>query len=145
MMDFDLWLRAGLVCEFGYLHQPVARFRRYAQTKSGSRTDLAAQEILTVYTKFFGRSSLSPELIQVQREAWSSAYFYAARAWYAANRLTEARQNLWKSLRTFPWIVRDLQFWRFLLYINIALLLGGRQAYIFKISSKIWHRLRGLA
>ena len=130
MMDFDLWLRAALVCQFGYLRQPVARFRRQEEAKSSSRTHLAAEDILVIYSKLFDRADLPAELLRVRQQTWGSAHLYASGAWFHADRLPEARSELLAAYQANPRIVLVRPFWRLVAHIYFASAVGARHSRI---------------
>jgi len=98
-MDRDYWLRAALVCQFGYLPRPLARFRRHEGAKTTCKPYLAARDVLAVYRKFFDRADLPAELVELRQRAWAGAHLYAATAWFCASDLPNARVQLWAALR----------------------------------------------
>jgi glycosyltransferase involved in cell wall biosynthesis len=143
MMDFDYWLRAGLVCRFGYLRQPVASFRQHDSAKSSSGTDLAAKDILTVYHKFYSRSDLPAEFMRIRQQAWSRAHLFAARAWYGANCLPEAWSEMWAACWADPGVVFRRSFRRFLPYLLFVSLVGGRRSRIVQSTRHMFSYLKG--
>lgn len=125
-MDLDYWLRAALICQFGYLRQPLARFRRHADAKTSNKTYLAANDIMTVYRKFFTRTNLPVELRNNQALAWANAHLYAARMLYASDRFADAWADIWQAIQTEPRILQQKSFWNLVPYLFITPLLGGR-------------------
>ena len=139
-MDRDSWLRAALVCQFGYLPRPLARFRRHEGAKTTRSMDVAAHDTLAVYRKFFGRADLPAELVEIRQRAWAGAHLHAATAWYAANNLPNARVQLWAALRRDAGIVLRTPFRRVLLRTLLAGFLGGRDSRVFQFARAVWRK-----
>ena len=139
-MDRDYWLRAALVCQFGYLPRPLARFRRHEGAKTTCKPYLAARDVLAVYRKFFDRADLPAELVELRQRAWAGAHLYAATAWFCASDLPNARVQLWAALRRDAGIVLRTPFRRVLLRTLLAGLLGGRDSRVFQFTRAVWRR-----
>lgn len=76
--DFDFWLRAGLVTEFARLPQTLATFRIHpASTSVGETNQNMAEEHITLINKIFSLPNLSPNVLKIKAEAYSSAYYIA--------------------------------------------------------------------
>ncbi len=102
LMDFDLWLRLGLVAPLGYLRgAPLAQFRRHPEAKSSAQRGLAAEEILRVVERFFARELPAP-LRGAERQARANAHLYAGRAWSSAGDVPRALRSVWQALATWP-------------------------------------------
>ena len=140
MMDFDYWLRAGLVCQFGYLRLPLARFRRHEEAKSTTKTYLAAHDVLAVYRKFFGRPDLPADLMAIRQRAWAGAHLYAAIAWYCGNHLSSARAELWAALRCDAGMILRRPFWRILPRTLFATLVGSRDSRVYQFARVVCRR-----
>ncbi|NMB87060.1 MAG: hypothetical protein GYA17_01795, partial [Chloroflexi bacterium] len=131
-MDLDLWIRAGLVSSFGYLPQAVARFRLHRDSKTLSKSYLAAQDVLTIYRRLFARPDLPPALRAVENEALSSAYLHAARGWFESDGVNEAARHLQRSVQLYPPQLLRRTFWGLFPSVLVARLAGGKQGGLYR-------------
>jgi len=76
--DFDFWLRSGLIGPFTRIPQTLATHRWYTGGASTSArgTEMASEHI-RLMDKFFSLPNLPVEIIEIKKEAYSSAYFTA--------------------------------------------------------------------
>jgi glycosyltransferase involved in cell wall biosynthesis len=132
LMDLDFWLRGGLIGKFEYLREPVARFRFHSNSKSSKQTNLAANEIMLVYQKFFSNPNLPPSFLSIEKQAWGSAHLYAARSWYFMNQLGKAYQDVWKAFKIDPINLIKKPWLGFLGKLLALTLVGGRDSLFFQ-------------
>jgi glycosyltransferase involved in cell wall biosynthesis len=137
MMDLDQWLRAALVCRFGYERSVVARFRVHDEAKSSGRLDVAAEDLLAVYRKLFSRAELPEPLRRIEREAWAHAHLAAARAYYGANCQSQAYRELAQACRLKPSVVIEERFRSLAPRLLISSIVGGRR-------SRLWNKARAI-
>ncbi len=77
-MDFDYWLRAGLLCAFAYLSARLAALRVHHGAKSVSYLKSFASELVTIYHRLFSRDDLPDSVRAIQSQAMSNIYYRAA-------------------------------------------------------------------
>lgn len=76
--DFDFWLRAGLITPFARLPQTLATFRVHPASTTVSQAGYAmAEEYIALIHKIYAQPDLLPEVLDVKKEAYSSAYYAA--------------------------------------------------------------------
>jgi glycosyltransferase involved in cell wall biosynthesis len=143
MMDLDLWFRAGLVCRFGYINQPVACFRRHDTAKTATRMDLAAEDIITVYTKLFNAPHLPDKLLLIKKEAWGSAYLNAAERHFMAGDLSSSWSCLGYAFQNYPKALFSRRQMKFVLKLAIASAMGGKSSHGFLFAQRLKAALAG--
>ncbi len=99
VMDFDLWLRLGLLAPLVYLPKPLARFREHAASKTIARQAQAAPELLAVYRRLFARADLPPEIKAIESEALSGALVFAGNSLLMAGQIGAARRYALAGMR----------------------------------------------
>lgn len=132
LMDFDLWIKAGFVTKFGYLRQPLARYRQHVNSKTSNKTYIAAQEIKLIYDRVYSRMDLTAGLLSVQKRAFSSSALYAALAHYSSDFLSDAFKQLVKSVWLFPSVLLQQRFWLLGIKIVLANLVGGTKSPFYR-------------
>lgn len=76
--DFDFWLRAGLEGQFARIPKFLATFRMHPGSASvGEKGELMAEENIRVIEKIYRFPNLPKNIIKIQNEALSSAYYTA--------------------------------------------------------------------
>lgn len=123
-IDLDYWIRAGLVCKFGYIHKPLACFRRYDTTKTSSRSDLAAVDILYIYNKLFSRDELPLEIKNIENEAESNAHLYSAWAWFLYGDIKKTRNEMKFAIRIYQKIMFTKKFIKLSIHIILVKIIG---------------------
>lgn len=91
-MDYDLWLRLGLVGPFARLPQAMACFRQYvgAKTYANPRRWPEAFDLLN---RFFARPDLPADIGSLQEPALARAHWLAAMDYLAAGETEPAQRN----------------------------------------------------
>lgn len=101
LSDYDFWLRAGLIHKFARIPMTLAGFRVHTTSASYNGNLTSAKEDIRVIDKFFSLPGLSEEIINIKKESYFSAYFYAGCATGKDN-LKLRRKYLLKSLLLCP-------------------------------------------
>lgn len=74
--DFDFWLRAGLIGQFGRVPATLATFRWHSGgSSSKDKGILMAEEHVRLVEKIFNLPNLPPQVLAIKKEAFSSAYY----------------------------------------------------------------------
>ncbi|MBM4431594.1 MAG: glycosyltransferase [Chloroflexi bacterium] len=104
VMDWDYWLRAGLVCSFGQTPEVLSVFRIYPQAKTWSREMAAVKgaEIVRIHENLFSRADLPAEVRALRRNVLSKAYLAAVRYAQRGEDTRSLRRYLWKAMRCGP-------------------------------------------
>lgn len=137
-LDLDYWIRVGLVSKVGYIPRVLGRFRRYDQSKTGSSSYIAAEDILRIYGKLFSNPMIPFDLIKFEKEAWSNAYLYSSVAMYGSNRLHEAFSRLQKAVKFNPNLIFTKKFLKFFLSLCMVWCLGGQKSSTTHFIKKFW-------
>jgi hypothetical protein len=74
-MDWDFWLRAGLVCKIDYVPELWSTYRLHAESKTVAQSKKAAPELGYMYDKFFSRTDLPPQIRKLKKKAMMTMYF----------------------------------------------------------------------
>jgi len=128
LMDFDFWIKAGFITQFGYLRIPLARFREHEDAKTSQKTYLAAQEIEIIYSRIYLRKNLPDELVCVRKRALSSSAWYSANNFYLANWFGNAFWKLLEAVWFHPLFFLQREFYVFALKLLFASLVGGTKS-----------------
>ena len=76
--DFDFWLRAGLLCNFARIREPLATFRIHADSATVCRTGAEmGHEYIELMDKYYSLPNLPLSVKQAKREAYGNAYYAA--------------------------------------------------------------------
>jgi glycosyltransferase involved in cell wall biosynthesis len=101
--DWDLWLRLSRCCPFGYINQPLAKYRFHGSNLSRQLNPRTVRDRFAILDKTFADPTL-PAPIQRQRtRVYSRAYAHFGHRYLIARQLPEARHYLWQAVRTSPW------------------------------------------
>jgi hypothetical protein len=139
LMDLDLWIRAGFICDFGYLRRPLARFRQHINAKTTNKIYMAAEEVQLIYDRIFSKQDLPPWLSRIRAQSLSSAALYSATTLYSANRLLAALSKLLKAVKRYPVLLFRRKYWSICGRICFALLVGGRESAAFMKARSLIH------
>lgn len=115
VMDFDLWLRAGLQHSFAYLPVHLAALRVYGAAKSVAGLDRMGDELVQIYRAYFQRPDLPVEIRALQSEALGMIYQRAADCHFWAGKLGSARQLAFKA-----WQSNAFRFHKLWLYLLLG-------------------------
>lgn len=77
-MDFDLWIRLGLVTKFARAERFWSRFQLRSTSKTGSQMAKFGWDILTVLDRLFARQDLPQELRENESRIRARLYEHAA-------------------------------------------------------------------
>ena len=100
--DFDFWLRAGLLGPFGRAPSTLATFRTHSDSASISAKGKAmGEEHIRLIEKLYQFPNLPPDVLRIQKEAYSSAYYIAGCV--CGNAKTGKRRYFLHALRYAPW------------------------------------------
>lgn len=111
VMDFDLWLRAGLQHSFAYLPVRLASLRVYGAAKSVAGLDRMGDELVQIYRAYFQRPDLPVEIRALQSKALGMIYQRAADCHFWAGKLGSARRLAWKAWQSNPLCFHKLWFY----------------------------------
>ncbi len=97
VMDFEYWLRAGLVCQVEYLPIKLAALRVHQEAKSLVGLSELARELVEIYNAYFSANDIPESLLEFKQEALAHVNYRAADCafWYGDSNL--ARQFLLSS------------------------------------------------
>ena len=112
-MDFDYWLRAGV--EHNIVFSPVrlAALRIHDEAKSIAKLAGFADELVTVYQRFFELPDLPDVIRSSSRKAMENIYYRASDCTFWANDLKKSRQYAKQAWSLNPFRIRRL--WLYLL------------------------------
>jgi len=111
VMDFDLWLRVGLLHQVIYLPEKLAFLRLHPDAKSVANLKSFANELVAVYAKFFANDALPAAIIEYKQKAMSNIYFRAADCAFWGKDLSAAKKYAKVSRAFQTWPPRKLWFW----------------------------------
>ena len=103
--DYEMWLRIG--ARHRLLHVPVmlAQHRKAEGTKTVSKPEAFAAEIIGALENFFSSPDLSVELKSIEADAYAHAFFNQALLNFRLERIAEARAALQSTFRHSPGLV----------------------------------------
>jgi glycosyltransferase involved in cell wall biosynthesis len=99
--DWDLWLRFSRKYLFGYLDQPVAKYRLH-DANMHKNVRRKAQDTLAIFDKLFSEPDLSPTIRNKQNQAYSAAHLNIAWRYLIGGRSDVAKFHLWRALTLYP-------------------------------------------
>ncbi len=137
-MDLDYWIRAGLVCDVGYIRKDLGSIRRHSATKTSTQVYRDGDDILKIYQKTFSQNHLPERLLKSKSELFSHAYLYAANTYYYSGRQAQAYQLLRKAVFQFPPILFSYSFLKFLSHIFYSFILGGSDLQVYAYIRRIY-------
>jgi len=110
VMDYDLWLRMGLIAPMEYLPTPMAALRLHPTSKTVKAMSSFANEFVFIYQNLFSNPALPLTLQQRQIVIMHTAYLHAASFCFWGGETGTALQYLQKAwkLQPFP---RRRTFW----------------------------------
>lgn len=123
-MDFDLWLRVGLVAEVRRVESFWSRFLLRDTSKTGSRMDMFGWDILTVMQRFFERGDLPESVRKNERRIRARLYQHAADRIITAD-FRQGREYYRRALMTAPFDA-SARLWRTTAYLYYRDSLAGR-------------------
>lgn len=115
VMDYDLWLRLGLIAPMEYLPMRMAILRLHPSAKTVKSMSKFANEFASMYESLFSNPALPVSLQQRQFEIMHTAYVHSASFCFWGGKTQMALyflQKAWK-LRPFP---RRRTFWLLLAF-----------------------------
>lgn len=141
VMDYDLWLRLGMVYTFAYEPKILASLRIHQQAKTGRALSGFARELIKMTRQLLIHPDL-PEIIRSNKiQALGNAHLYAASYCFWAGETGQALHHLRESwnLIAFP---KRRAFW-FILFFSLFGKLGWRLAEIlhgnpFRLEKPFW-------
>lgn len=114
-MDFDLWLRMGLVAEVRRVEGFWSRFLLRDTSKTGSRMDMFGWDILTVMERFFERGDLPKDVRKNKRRIRARLYQHAADRIITGD-FQQGREYYRRALTTAPFDA-SARLWRTTAYL----------------------------
>jgi glycosyltransferase involved in cell wall biosynthesis len=113
IVDYEFCIRVGMHLPTVCLPTTLARFRDHAQSKSRSRFDVTAKELVHFVSTFETTQLSRKELKTIKQAALSRVHFEWALAYLAEARpqKLQALGQLYQSIRVHPWLAlkRPLQ------------------------------------
>lgn len=101
-MDWDFWLRAGLFFKIDYTPQLWSTYRFHAESKTVAQSKKAAPELKYMYDKFFSRTDLTPEILNVKKKALMNMYFTSSAYYLTGDDKKSAAAMGRKAIRQNP-------------------------------------------
>jgi len=101
-MDWDYWLRAGLMHSIAYFPVQLSTYRLHALSNSVSALARAAPELEYMYRKFFTTARLPPEIRALEREAIASMYITSAAYFLHGGAWRSSVRNICRAMRVNP-------------------------------------------
>jgi glycosyltransferase involved in cell wall biosynthesis len=121
-MDWDLWLRAGLITRFVYEPALLSTYRLHPESKTVSQARRSAPELEYMYRKYFQEGAVPPAIRQRKGEAFANMFFTSASYFIRGGDRAAGREMAWRAVRSEPGgLLRVRQMRRFL-----YCLAGGR-------------------
>lgn len=110
VMDYDLWLRMGLIAPMEYLPTPMAALRLHSKAKTVKAMSRFANEFIFIYQNLFSNPAMPLTLQQRQFSIMHTAYIHSASFCFWGGETKIALQFLQKAweLQPFP---RRRTFW----------------------------------
>lgn len=104
-MDWDYWLRAGVRHRIVHIPTALSTYRLHAGSKTISGLARAAPELRYMYGKFFGDSTLPPEIRSLESEAMRNMYFTSAGYFLHGDVWRASAVNALRAVRVDPGLV----------------------------------------
>ncbi|MFC1933567.1 glycosyltransferase [Chloroflexota bacterium] len=137
VLDYEFWLRAGLVGRFVRIPRTLATFRVHSEAKSTSHLGAAmAAEHVRLIEKFYAQPNLPQSVQKVRTEAFSRAYFAAGAICMSSGEYELGIKCYRKSMRLYPlvWFNRTL-YWRSVLYML--------PVSLYRLAQRCWRAFEG--
>lgn len=74
-MDWDFWLRAGIYFRIEHIDAIWSTYRLHSESKTVAQAKKAAPELEYMYTKYFSRDDIPPEIRAIESEAMMNMWF----------------------------------------------------------------------
>ena len=101
-MDWDFWLRAGLYFKIDYIPELWSTYRLHAESKTVAQSVKAAPELAYMYTKFFSRQDLPPEVAALKKKAMMNMYFTSSGYYLQGNDKKSAAKMARIAIHQYP-------------------------------------------
>lgn len=111
VLDREFFLRVGLHGTMAYVPGAVGFFRLHADSKSIAEERQWIREIPALYSEFFARQDLRPEITALRRESMSAAYIFCARIARRYGEPLVAVGLIAKAIAEYPRVVAKLSNW----------------------------------
>lgn len=111
VQDFDFWLRVGLGHQVAYVPQKFASLRLHPAAKSVASLSSFADELVSVYSKFFSDDQLPKEVRDLKKDAMANIYNRAADCAFWGKDYPSARRYAKTSRSYRTWPLRGSWFW----------------------------------
>ncbi|MBI5944968.1 MAG: glycosyltransferase [Chloroflexi bacterium] len=145
VMDYDLWLRLGMIYTFEYEPKIMTALRIHQQAKTGRALSGFAKELIMMVNQLLFHPRL-PESVRMNKiRALSNAYLYAASYCFWAGETSQALHHLAECWKQTPFPKRRA-FW-LILSFSLFGKLGWRMAENihgnpFRLERPFWKRSR---
>ncbi|MGH2582532.1 MAG: glycosyltransferase family 2 protein [Anaerolineales bacterium] len=78
LLDFDYWIRAGLVFKIDHFPETLSQLRLHSEAKSIKRLNGFANELVSIYSRFFTRPDLPQSILDLRKKGLRNANLIAA-------------------------------------------------------------------
>ncbi|HSQ39034.1 MAG TPA: glycosyltransferase family 2 protein [Anaerolineales bacterium] len=123
VMDYDLWLRLGMVARLEYLPVEMARARLHGGAKTAASAPRFGDELASVFLRLVEHPDFPADLSARRKIILANAYIHAASYCFWGGETRRARQYLFRAWQQKPYL-RNRSFWRLWLFS-----LGGKAGW----------------
>jgi glycosyltransferase involved in cell wall biosynthesis len=101
-MDWDLWLRAGLLQPILYEPVLLSTYRLHPDSKTVAQARRSAPELEYMYRKYFGGTRIPDRIRRRRGEAFANMFFTSAGYYLKGSDRASARRMAWRALWSHP-------------------------------------------
>lgn len=134
-LDWDYWLRIGLLGRIEFVDCVWAKFRLYPESKTGSKSTRGHLEVIQLYSQFWRRKDLPRNLLMERNVGLKNLHLKYARRFWGDGLTNLFRREFTAALSSHLGALFDHRWWRLLPHA----LLGPHLA---STLAKIIHPLR---
>ena len=101
-LDFDLWMRVGLVTQVAYVRETLSWFRVQPRMKGLTLRSRKARELVFIHQRLFSRGDLPSEVSARRRRVMGRVHLYAAQLLLLDKRLLRSAMEMAQSFLQHP-------------------------------------------